>query len=666
MPLPKKKELEFLQGVLQNAGALLVVLDAQGRIRCFNRACEHLSGYNQNEVEGKFPWDFLIPAEDADTVRQHKFEALRNNTQTPSNHITHHWVSKQGEHFLIEWSNTSLFDTDGKFEGMISVGTDITARKATDDALRASNQVIAAVLDTTPVLIAYLDPAFNFVRVNTAYAVADNQEPTYFVGKNHFDLFPNAENEAIFRRVLESGETHFAAAKPFEYAHNPERGLTHWDWTLTPVKDNDEKITGLVLSLSNVSDRIEALETAERSELGLIALTESLEARILERTRDLTLAKESAERANFAKSQFLSRMSHELRTPMNAILGFTQVLEQDTTSPEHKDYLNEINLAGNHLLKLINELLDLSRIETGHLAVQMQPVPLNAALSRALHITQPLMATRNISLLNHGAGDFQVHADSTRLSQILINLLSNATKYNRPGGRITIAIQSQGEHSVRIAITDTGSGIAPDKLSRLFRPFERLGAEHTEVDGVGIGLALSKQLAELMGAKIGVESHPGQGSTFWLDLTLADASQVLSTTPDKPAIPSVEAPQRQRKILYVEDNPSNLKLVEVIFRRQLDITLLSATNGEDGLELARRYHPDAILLDIHLPKMNGYEVLVALKADTGTSNIPVLALSADAMAIDVERGLKAGFLRYLTKPVDASALIANIRDVTWH
>lgn len=528
------EQLKFLRAVLQNAGTLLLALDAQGRIRCFNHACERLSGYCYAEAEGKRPWDFLLPQEDAETSRKNQFEALRNNPQAATSHCTGYWISKQGERALIEWSNTGLFDADGTLEYMVSVGTDVT-------------------------------------------------------------------------------------------------------------------------------ERIQAPETVARSEQALMALTESLEARILERTRDLSLAKESAERANFAKSQFLSRMSHELRTPMNAILGFAQVLELETTAPELKNYTDEIHRAGRHLLKLINELLDLSRIETGHLAVQMQTVQLDAVLSQAVNITHPLMATRQISLLNDCNGGHRVLADSTRLCQILINLLSNATKYNRCGGRISIACQRQDANRLRIAITDTGTGIAPDKLPRLFRPFERLGAEHSDVDGIGIGLALSKQLAELMGANIGVESSPGQGSTFWLDVSLASPSQALSATAGKAAPASAETPTPQCTVLYIEDNPSNLKLVEVILRRQPDLTLMSATNGEDGLNLARRHRPDVILLDIHLPGMNGYEVLAALKADAGTCDIPVLALSADAMAIDIEHGLSAGFHRYITKPIEAGELIAGIR-----
>jgi PAS domain S-box-containing protein len=580
--------------------------------------------------------------------------------------ITHRILRPDGSMRWVQERGETAYDAQGKALRTIGAVQDITERKAAEDALRANNQITAAVLDTTPVLIAYLDPNMNFVRVNRAYAAADHKDPEYFVGKNHFALYPHAENEAIFRRVLATGEPHATHAKPFEYEHNPERGTTHWDWTLTPIKDGKDgngKVSGLVLSLTNVTDRIEALEAAERSELALMALTESLEARILDRTRDLSLAKESAERANRAKSEFLSRMSHELRTPMNAILGFAQVLELESIAPEHKDYIQEIHRAGDHLLELINELLDLSRIETGKLAVLVQPISLQAVLSQALQIMQAMREERQIALLHYCQSEVRVLADATRLRQILVNLLSNAVKYNHAGGRITIACQPQSDAVLRIAVADTGPGIAPEKQHLLFRPFERLGAELSGVEGVGIGLALSKQLAELMGAKIGVDSTPGVGSTFWLDLALVPASMPLTSSTANEYQPPVKESRHKCSVLYVEDNAANLKLVEVLLRRQPDINLITASNGEYGLELARRYQPDAILLDIHLPGMDGYALLDVLQADAATSAIPVLALSADAMPVDVERGLQAGFKRYLTKPIDGKELIAAIREV---
>lgn len=386
-----------------------------------------------------------------------------------------------------------------------------------------------------------------------------------------------------------------------------------------------------------------------------------LESLVQERTAALETAKDEAERANHAKSEFLSRMSHELRTPMNAILGFAQVLETEDINPEQLDYANEIHRAGAHLLQLINELLDLSRIESGKMVTLLQSVQLPDLIGDALQMTQNLLQAKRLTVTNHCDAHAGVLADPTRLKQILVNLLSNAAKYNRDGGRILIESQVREGELLRLAITDNGPGIPLEKQADLFKPFERLGAEFTAVDGTGIGLALSRQLAELMGCTMGFDSEPGAGSTFWIDMPLSPM-QATDAALAPAAIPSV-SDNSHFKILYVEDNAANLKVVEALFRRQQRMALLSATNGEYGLELARRYHPDAILLDIHLPGMDGFAVLEALQADAATRAIPVLALSADAMPLDVEHGLKAGFVQYLTKPIQIQQLLDALQDV---
>jgi len=370
----------------------------------------------------------------------------------------------------------------------------------------------------------------------------------------------------------------------------------------------------------------------------------------------LVRAKQEAERANAAKNEFLSRMSHELRTPMNAILGFAQVLELESLAPEQQIFVEEIHHAGKHLLQLIDELLDLSRIDAGRLATTIEPVSLAPILHSALQLSQSAIQARGISVFNQCRSEVAVLADATRLRQILLNILSNATKYNRTGGSIRIDCQAHNELYWRISITDTGPGIAPENLNKLFRPFERLGAEFTDIGGSGIGLNLCQKLAELMGAELGGHSTPGQGSTFWIDLPRATPfSDAPVASP-----PLITTPMKRIKVLYIEDNAANLKVVEAMLRRHPDLTLIAASNGEYGLELAQRYRPDAILLDIHLPSMDGYAVLAALQANSATLDIPVLALSADAMPIDVEHGLKAGFVRYLTKPVKMDELLDAI------
>jgi CheY-like chemotaxis protein/two-component sensor histidine kinase len=338
------------------------------------------------------------------------------------------------------------------------------------------------------------------------------------------------------------------------------------------------------------------------------------------------------------------------------------VLEAEPTlDPELLSFVGEIHRAGDHLLEMINDLLDLSRIESGKLSIAVETTRLRPVLDQSIKLLQAMLSDKQVSL--HGAScdaSVQLLADKTRLRQVLLNLLSNAIKYNRQGGRIDIELRPVPGERLQVRISDTGPGIPPEKIKRLFRPFERLGAELTSTDGVGIGLVLSKQLTELMGGTLGVESAPGQGSTFWIELPMAQgAAEVEATAAPAPQEHAAE----KIRVLYVEDNAANLRVIVAMLRHRPDLQLLSATNGEHGLEMARGLQPDLILLDIHLPGMDGYEVLAALQSDAQTRDIPVVALSADAMPIDIETGLKAGFRRYLTKPVKFDELLEVLNEV---
>jgi CheY-like chemotaxis protein len=392
-------------------------------------------------------------------------------------------------------------------------------------------------------------------------------------------------------------------------------------------------------------------------------------ARIEKALRD---AKEEADRANHAKSEFLSRMSHELRTPLNAILGFGQLLERQSPTETQRPRIGHIISAGRHLLNLINEVLDISRVETGNLQLSLEPVGLADALEEALSLMRPMAAERRIELSTPVPDqDQHVMADRQRLKQVLLNLLTNAVKYTPLDGKVTVVSGETATGAVRIVVSDTGVGISREKLSRLFTPFDRLGAEQTGVEGTGLGLALCQRLTQAMNGSIGASSVPGAGSTFWVELARAD-SPLKCFAPAKRLV-SAEAPDSAEKkttILYVEDNLSNLRLIEQVLAEQPNIELITAMQGQLGIELARRHSPDLILLDLHLPDLAGWEVLARLQRDESTREIPVVIISADATSRQLKRLMAAGARAYLTKPLDmpeffrviAETSVARIRE----
>ena len=377
------------------------------------------------------------------------------------------------------------------------------------------------------------------------------------------------------------------------------------------------------------------------------------------------LAVLTAEQASKAKSGFLSRMSHELRTPLNAILGFAQLLEMDSLNAQQQKSVQYILKGGRHLLTLINEVLDISRIETGHLALSMEPVQVSDLISEVTGLIGPQAAASNIRVVTAPAEDPTLHvqADKQRLKQVLLNLLSNGVKYNQEGGTLTVSWHSVPEGRVRMTVKDTGVGIPPAMLSRLFTPFDRLGAEQADTEGTGLGLALARQLVTALGGTISVDSTVGQGTSFSVDLRQAHPL----TMPDAaaPGVSQVEAraPGEAFTVLYVEDNLPNYELIKQLLAKWPMVRLLSAMRGAAGLELAAEHHPNLILLDLHLPDIFGHEVLSRLRANPATAAIPVVILSADATKGQIERLRAAGAQTYLTKPIEAAAFYAMVKEM---
>ena len=399
----------------------------------------------------------------------------------------------------------------------------------------------------------------------------------------------------------------------------------------TPLTDPSGKVCGAVGILREANERNSVEEALNR-------------------------AKEAAERANQAKSEFLSRMSHELRTPLNAILGFAQLLDMARLPGQDHDSIQQILKAGQHLLELINEVLDVARIESGRLTLSLEQIVALEIVQETVALIESQAAKRNIQLYIEAGPSWRspIRVDRQRFKQVLLNLLSNAVKYNSDGGSVHISTEVRDGHQ-RLSVTDTGHGIAKEQFSLLFNPFERLGAEHSGVEGTGIGLALSKRLTEAMSGKIGAVSEPGKGSTFWIEFPLAEASTRSDASLLR--LSRSVASEKQTVVLCIEDNDSNYRLIERTLAQRPEVKLISGKLGSSALPLAEKHLPDLVLLDMHLPDLLGDEVLSMLKSHSTTAEIPVVVISADATPGTIDRMLRAGASAYLTKPLDISNLL---------
>ncbi|MCU1676249.1 MAG: two-component system sensor protein [Frankiales bacterium] len=528
----------------------------------------------------------------------------------------------------------------------------IASRKAAEIEQRRLELFLASVVDNLPSMVVVKRASdLTYVEFNRAAEELLGYPRERFIGKSDHDLLPEAEAEA-------------SASRDREALRSP--GVVDIPEETVPTRANGERVVHTKM--------IPLLGATEEPEFLLAISYDITDAKAA--AEALARARTEADRANRAKSEFLSRMSHELRTPLNAVLGFAQLLELDV-APDLRPSVAQIRRAGVHLLDLINEVLDISRIESGQLALSPEPVLVSEVVEEALDLIRPLADSRGLELTLEPASSLGRHivADRQRIKQVLLNLLSNAVKYNRPGGSIRVScseVQGPGGPTISITFTDTGVGIDEADLDRLFVPFDRLGAEQTDVEGTGVGLALSLRLVEAMGGRLTVESTRGRGSAFTVSLAAAPepASQVAAgqdpVTDDDSHDTQDDTPRFT--VLCIEDNSSNVRLVEQVIARRTGWQIIHARQGDVGLELATSWASgpglDLVLLDLHLPDMHGYDVLRQLRSQPSTSDVPVVTLSADATPGQIKRLLAAGADRYLTKPFNVAELLGILDRIS--
>jgi len=522
---------------------------------------------------------------------------------------------------------------------VVLVTRDVTAEERALRVLREGGAQTRALLDAFPGFIAAVTEDHDYTYVNERLAQVLGRPVSEIVGRNARDVL----GPERFKVNLPDVARAYAGEIPVSERHFPATaGRPRLDLEVRHV-------AGPTLADGRRSHYVFGVDITERK------LAQEA----------LTVAKEEAERANRAKSRFMSLMSHELRTPMNAILGFSQLLMSDTTHPltaEQQQYAEEILRGGRHLLQLINDVLDLSRIEAGRLPMAVAPVALLPLLEQCLALMAPLASDKpvQLQLADRDALDCEVRADPLRLKQVLLNLLGNAIKYNRRDGQVTVQGSLTDEH-VEVRIVDTGVGLTVDQRQRLFVAFERLGARGSGVEGTGIGLALSRQLMLAMGGEIGVDSVLDVGSTFWIRLPRAVQRAGRAAAPPAAAAPLPPSSARQQRVLYVEDNPVNALLMRAMLARLPDIHLECAEDPLQAIELARTLRPQLLLLDVELPGIDGLELLRRLRSDESMRTIPAIAVSAGAMPGDIRKALDAGFAAYLTKPLELGELLQAVR-----
>jgi PAS domain S-box-containing protein len=649
--------------ILSSANFSSIATDEKGVIQIFNVGAERMLGYSAVDVLNKVtPADISDPEElvararalslELGTTIQPGFEALVFKASRGIEDIYElTYVRKDGTRFPAVVSVTALRDGRGAVIGYLLIGTDNTARKQIEEEqerlaqrLRDSQFYTRSLFESNTDALMTTDPSGIITDVNQQMQALTGCTRDELIGAPFKGCFTDPERaEASIKLVL--SEKRIA---DYELTARARGGReTVVSYNATTFYDRDRRLQGVFAAARDVTER------------------KRLDQVLREKNVELENARSVAEKANLAKSEFLSSMSHELRSPLNAILGFAQLLETEAPppTPSQKESIAQILRAGWHLLKLIDEILDLAKVESGRVPLSREPVSLAEVLLECEGMVEPHAQQRGIEMIFPITEvPYFVQADRTRVKQVLLNLLSNAIKYNSRRGTVEVRCAESAPGRIRVSIADSGTGLEPEQLAHLFQAFNRLGQEGGGEEGTGIGLVVAKRLVELMEGVIGVESTVGVGSVFWFELSSAPEPHVptegvVAAASDRPA---AQPGARLHTLLYVEDNPANLSLVEQIIARHPGIRLLTALDGMSGVEIARESRPDVILMDINLPGIDGFEALKLLRSDPATEDIPVVALSANAMARDVQTGLNAGFFRYLTKPIRVPELMETL------
>jgi len=646
---------------LDSIGDAVIATDAQARITVLNPVAQKLTGWTLAQAIGQ-PVDEvfkIITKASREPVTVPVLAALAHGTvQGLANHTV--LLSRDGPQYDIADSCAPIRDAGGLVVGAVLVFRNVTEEHAAQQALRQVSALQKAIFnsanfssiatDAKGVIQIFNVGAERMLGYTAAEVVnrvtpADLSDPQEMMARAaSLSLELGAEIATGFESPVFKASRGIEDIDERTYIRKDGRRLPAMV-SVTALRDENEAIIGyLLIGTDNTARRAAEVER------------ERLDRALRDKNTELEAARAAADKANLAKSEFLSGMSHELRSPLNAILGFAQLMESGTPlpTPSQKASIDQILRAGWYLLELINEVLDLALIESGQLSLSREPVSLADVLQDCQTLMAPAALKKDVSLhFVPLALPCFVSADHTRLKQVVINLLSNAIKYNRHGGSVTVSCSERLMGRVRLSVQDTGEGLSPDNVAQLFQPFNRLGKEDSDEEGTGIGLVVSKRLVEQMDGAMGVVSTVGAGSVFWVELALIGAPQFSDVAAEMrlPQITPTVNGERVRTLLYVEDNRANMELVRQLIARRPDLRLFGAEDAMRGITLAREHQPDVILLDINLPGINGLQALKILQEDESTQHIPVLALSANAMPRDIERGLAAGFLRYLTKPI---------------